>query len=138
MSDMGNLSSQYFNKIDGSWQRRPERSNRDQQIHARFSLRGLVACGGAAYLAFAWSSSIPLLIFVFFATNYVVGRRLGDVVTDSKKVQRFLHFTLPVVVDSLLYISYPWWSLMWTARGQERRDSWDSTRMPAGRSAHRT
>jgi hypothetical protein len=32
-------------------------------------------------------------------------RRLGDVVTDSKKVQRFLHFTLPVVVDSLLYIS---------------------------------
>lgn len=120
MSDMGNLSSQHFNKIDGSWQRRPDRSNRDQQMHAMFSLRGLVACGGAAYLAFDRSSSIPLLIFVFFATNYVVGRRLGDVVTDSKKVQRFLHFTLPVVVDSLLYISYPWWSLMWTARGQEK------------------
>ena len=48
MSDMGNLSSQYFNKIDGSWQGRPDRSNRDQQMHAMFSLRGLVACGGAA------------------------------------------------------------------------------------------
>jgi hypothetical protein len=100
MSDMGNLSSEYFNKIDGSWQRRPDRSKRDQQIHARFSLPGLVACGGAAYLAFDRNSSIPLLIFVFFATNYVVRLRLGDVVTDSTKVQRFLYFTLPVVVDS--------------------------------------
>jgi len=74
MSDTGNLSSQHFNKIDGSWQRRPDRSNRDQQMHAMFSL-GLVACGGAADLAFDRSSSTPLLIFVSFATNYVVGRR---------------------------------------------------------------
>ena len=73
MSDTGNLSSQHFNKMDGSWQRRPDRSNRDQQMHAMFGLRGLVACGGAAYLAFDRSSSIPLLTFVFFAANS--GRR---------------------------------------------------------------
>ncbi len=104
----------YFKKVGSPGRRRPDRPEREMKIHSAFNLIGILAAAGATYLAWDLTGSIALPIFVFFATYSVVGRGLGDVVTDDKKVKRLLFFLLPVVIDSaLIYLTYQWWGLMW-------------------------
>lgn len=104
----------YFKKAGTPIRRRPNRDARDVKIHTVFNLIGILAGAGAAYLAWAMTDTIALPIFVFFAANYFLGRGLGDVVTDDKKVKRFMFFLMPVVIDSaLIYLTYQWWELMW-------------------------
>jgi hypothetical protein len=111
-----NSSSDYFTRFGTSLQRRPDRSEHDKKVHAVFNLFGLLAGAAAAYLAWAMSDTISLPIFVFFLTSYLVGRGLGDLVTDPDKVRRFFYFVLPAAIDcGLLYVAYLWWDRMWLA-----------------------
>jgi hypothetical protein len=111
MSDSG-----YFTRMGGPPPRRADRTDRHKMVHAVFSLIGLLAGAGAAFVAWEMSETISLPIFAFFAVNYLVGRGVGDLVTDDKKIKRFAFFFLPVVIDSvLLYLTYQWWGLMWLA-----------------------
>lgn len=113
MSDSTHYAD-YFKKAGTPIRRRPNREAREVKIHAVFNLIGMLAAAGAAYLAWDLSGSIALAIFVFFATNYFVGRGVGDLVTDDRKVKRFFFFALPVVIDSaLIYLTYQWWDKMW-------------------------
>jgi hypothetical protein len=106
----------YFRKAGTPIRRRPNREAREMKIHAVFNLIGLLAGAGAAYVTWDRSGSIALAIFAFFATNYFVGRGVGDLVTDDKKVRRFFFFLLPVVIDSaLIYLTFQWWGVMWLA-----------------------
>jgi hypothetical protein len=111
---MSNVSSEYYRKLGGGWQRQRDRSERDKKIHTVFNLVGLLAGGGAAYIAWDLSNTISLPIFAFFAANYFFGRGLGDLITDQQKVKRFFYFALPVAIDTgILYLTYQWWGLMW-------------------------
>lgn len=113
MSDSTHYS-EYFKKAGTPIRRRPDRDSREVKIHAVFNLIGILAAAGAAFLAWDLTGSIALAIFAFFATNYFVGRGIGDLVTDDKKVKRFFFFLLPVVIDSaLIYLTYQWWDKMW-------------------------
>jgi hypothetical protein len=113
MSDSTHYSD-YFRKVGTPIRRRPDREARDIKIHAVFNLIGVLAGAGAGYLAWDLSGSIALAIFAFFATNYFVGRGIGDLVTDDQKVKRFFFFLLPVAIDSaLIYPTYQWWDKMW-------------------------
>lgn len=104
----------YFKKAGTPIRRRPNREAREMRIHAVFNLIGILTGAGAAYLAWHWSGSVALAIFAFFATNYFVGRGVGDLVTDDRKVKRFFFFVLPVAIDSaLIYLTYQWWDVMW-------------------------
>jgi hypothetical protein len=104
----------YFKRAGTPLRRRPDREAREVRIHAVFSLIGVLAGAGGAYLAWDLAGSIALAVFVFFATNYFVGRGVGDVVTDDRKIKRFFFFLLPVVIDSaLIYLTYQWWDRMW-------------------------
>jgi polyferredoxin len=104
----------YFKKAGTPIRRRPNREARDVKIHAVFNLIGILAGAGAAYLAWDLTGSIALPIFAFFAASYFVGRGIGDLVTDDKKVKRFFYFLFPVVIDSsLIYLTYQWWGIMW-------------------------
>jgi hypothetical protein len=106
----------YFKKAGTPIRRRPNREAREVKIHAVFNLIGVLTGAGAAYLAWDRAGSIALSVFAFFATNYFVGRGIGDLVTDDKKVKRFFFFLLPVVIDSvLIYLTYQWWDTMWLA-----------------------
>lgn len=106
--------SGYFTKIGGPLPRRADRTDRDKKMHAVFSLIGMLAGAGAAFVAWEMSETISLPIFAFFAVNYLVGRGVGDLVTDDNKTKRFFFFFLPVVIDSvILYLTYQWWGLMW-------------------------
>lgn len=104
----------YFKKAGTPIRRRPDRDARDVKIHTVFNLIGILAGGGAVYLAWDLTGSIALAIFAFFASNYFVGRGIGDLVTDDKKVKRFFFFLMPIVIDSaLIYLTYQWWDRMW-------------------------
>jgi fatty acid desaturase len=115
MSD-SNQYADYLKKAGTPIRRRPNRDARDVKIHTVFNLVGMLAGAGAAYLAWDLTGSIALPIFALFATSYFVGRGIGDLVTDDKKVKRFFFFLMPVVIDSaLIYLTYQWWGLMWLA-----------------------
>jgi hypothetical protein len=113
MSDSTNYSD-YFKKVGTPIRRRPNREARDVKVHTVFNLLGILAGAGAAYLAWDMTDTLSLPIFAFLAANYFVGRGLGDVVTDDKKVKRFTYFLAPVLIDSaLIYLTYQWWGIMW-------------------------
>ena len=96
--------------------RSPHRHERDKRIHAIFNFIGLLLGIGAAWFAFDRTSSIALPIFVFVLVQYFVGRGIGDVVTDDKKVKRFVYFAMPVVfMSGIVFLTYQWWGLMWLA-----------------------
>ncbi len=106
--------SDYFKKVGTPVRRRPDRDARVKKVHAVFNLLGILAGASAAYVAWDRVGSLALTIFAFFAANYLVGRGFGDVVTDDKKVKRFLFFVMPVLIDSgLIYLTYQWWDTMW-------------------------
>jgi hypothetical protein len=115
MSDSTHYSD-YFKKVGTPIRRRPDREAREVKIHAVFNLIGVLSGAGAAYVAWDRAGSVALAIFAFFATNYFIGRGVGDLVTDDRKVKRFFFFALPVVIDSaLIYLTYQWWGTMWLA-----------------------
>ena len=115
MSD-SNQYADYFKRAGTPIRRSPNRDARAVRIHAVFSLLGVLAGAGAAYLAWQQVGSVALTIFAFLAANYFVARGLGDVVTDDQKVKRFVFFLMPVLIDSaLIYLTYQWWGLMWLA-----------------------
>jgi hypothetical protein len=116
MSDRFNQKSGAYNaQIPVQLVRRPaNRGDRDKKVHAAFGLLGFVAAMVGAFVAYDRTSSIALPIFVFFMTQFFVGRGLGDVVTDPHKVQRFVYFLLlPVLSSGIVWLSYQWWDLMW-------------------------
>jgi Na+/melibiose symporter-like transporter len=113
MSDSSRYAD-YFKRAGTPIRRRPDREEHEIRVHAVFNLIGVLAGAGAAYLAWDRAGSVALAIFAFFAANYFVGRGLGDLVTDDRKVKRFFFFALPVVIDScLIYLTQQWWDMMW-------------------------
>lgn len=113
MSDSSHYTD-YFKRAGTPIRRSSNRDARDVKIHSVFNLLGILAGAAAAYLAWTMTDTIALPVFAFFATNYFVGRGLGDVVTDDKKAKRFVFFLMPVVIDSaLIYLTYQWWGIMW-------------------------
>lgn len=109
-----NSYADYFKRAGTPIRRRPDRDAREVKIHAVFNLIGVLSGAGAVYIAWDRTGSVALAIFAFFATNYFVGRGLGDLVTDERKIKRFFFFALPVAIDcALIYLAQQWWDRMW-------------------------
>jgi hypothetical protein len=89
---------------------------RSSRTPLRRTLSLLALLTGVAGGIWAWAveRSIALSIYVFYMLFVFVGRGLGDVVTDPKKVRRFLYFSLnPVFGTAILVGTYRLWGMWW-------------------------
>jgi hypothetical protein len=74
---------------------------------------GAIAAGIYTYTA---TSEWALAIFVFVMVSYLVGRGLGDVLTEPHKVKRTIYFAIPAVAaTAVLYVTQAWWGTWWLA-----------------------
>ena len=82
-----------------------------------FAALGLVAGVAAAVAAYQLvDDSWWLAAFAFLLANYVVGRALGDLVTDPQKGRRAVYFLLqPVVMVAIVYFAHQAWDRWWLA-----------------------
>jgi hypothetical protein len=82
-----------------------------------FGLLGLLAGIGAAVAAYqVIDDSWWLVAFAFLLTQYVVGRSLGDLVTDPHKLRRAFYFALqPALSIAIVYFAYQAWERWWLA-----------------------
>jgi hypothetical protein len=84
---------------------------------AVFGVLGILAGIAAAVAAYYWiADSFALAIFAFLLAAQLVGRGLGDVISDPRKVRRTLYFLLgPALSTAILYGVYLLWERWWLA-----------------------
>jgi hypothetical protein len=96
--------------------RREERMRWVKRTRRSFLKLGVVAGGASGLIALAVTSSWALAAFTFGIGAYVVGRRLGQVVTAEAKVERALYFAVaPLAGIGALSLGQVAWGRWWLA-----------------------
>lgn len=68
----------------------------------------------AAYLAYRWTSSIALAVYVFGMAGYLIGT--ADLLTKPHRLQRALDLALfPAASVAVVVLAYQAWKVMWVA-----------------------
>ncbi|MEX2644844.1 MAG: hypothetical protein WD249_01150 [Gaiellaceae bacterium] len=85
-----------------------------QRAFVALGLVAAVAAGIASYRLI--DDSWWLVAFSALLANYVVGRALGDLVTDPQKARRAVYFALqPALMIGIVYFAYQAWERWWLA-----------------------
>lgn len=83
-------------------------------VHVVFGWLGIVGGLLAAWYAHDRTSSWLFAVFVLLVTLNVVGRGVGDVITDPNKGRRALFFGMPAVVAAIVVAgTYRLWEIWW-------------------------
>jgi hypothetical protein len=81
-----------------------------------FVVLGIVIAIAGAVWVWRLERSFPLSLFVFVVSLIYVGIGLGDVATGTRRVRRFVVYTLlPVLCAGILIGTYRLWEMWWLA-----------------------
>jgi hypothetical protein len=100
----------------GSYAPAPHARSGGKGVKAVLIVVGFVGAIAAGVYTYVATSEWALGVYVFVMVSYVVGRGLGDVLTEPHKVKRTLYFAIPVVTaTAVLYLTHAWWGMWWLA-----------------------
>jgi hypothetical protein len=85
-------------------------------VKAVFVVVGLVGAIIAGFYTYTTTSDWALVIYAFLIVSYLVGRGLGDILTEPHKVKRTIFFAIPALTATgVLYVTHAWWGMWWLA-----------------------
>lgn len=94
----------------------PRTGGGSKPIKALFAGVGLVLAVVAGIWTYTTASDWALALYAFLMVSYLVGRGLGDVVTEPHKFKRALFFAIPALTATgVLYVTHLWWGMWWLA-----------------------
>ena len=94
----------------------PQASSGARTVKALLGVVGVVGAIGAGIYTYMTTSDWALAIYAFVMVAYLVGRGLGDILTEPHKIKRALYFAIPAVTATgVLYVTHAWWGMWWLA-----------------------
>jgi hypothetical protein len=100
----------------GGFGPKPQASSGGKAVKALLAVVGLVGAIVAGIYTSMTTSDWALVIYAFVMVSYLVGRGLGDILTEPFKVKRTLYFGIPALTATgVLYVTHAWWDRWWLA-----------------------
>lgn len=97
-----------------SFEPRVNNRQRIRKLRTIFSVLGIFIAIASGVLTYTETQEWALGIFVFLWTQFLVARAIPDLITDAKKIRRFIFFTLhPAIGVAILLGAYELWEIWW-------------------------
>jgi len=94
----------------------PQASSGARAVKALLVVVGFVGAIIAGFYTYTTTSDWALVIYAFLMVSYLVGRGLGDILTEPHKIKRTLYFAVPALTATgVLYVTHAWWGMWWLA-----------------------
>jgi len=100
----------------GAFRPSQQASGGAKTIKTLLAVTGFVGAIIAGVYTYMTTSDWALVIYAFVIVSYLVGRGLGDVLTEPHKTKRTMFFAIPALTATgVLYVTHAWWGMWWLA-----------------------
>ena len=100
----------------GDYAPAPQTHAGGKNLKAFLAFVGLIGGVVAAVYTYTETSEWALALYVVVMVSYIVGRGLGDVITEPHKVKRTIFFAIPAITaTAVLVLTHTWFGVWWLA-----------------------